>query len=361
MQWLNRLAGLLVAPRQSLSSLVHGGRGGVADVLGWMFLVMLGTQPADTAATVLGASRGILPAAARLVQQFVLGYALQPMVVCLAFGLALAGILRVRGRKVPIDGLLAASVYLWVPVGVLAILGALLLEVGWHQALLPHVPLAVFFQLEPAWWEVGLRLALSYGPSLWLAWILFQVAWADPPEPRAAAPRKSWAGWALAGWLLISWAGGTAWAWVHYESIRPVLAGDPAASFQLPRADGKGVIALEQLRGKPVVIEFWAEWCGVCMRHMPELDRWAAAHPEVLVLAVHQGGERQEVQALVERSGWKNLTVVVDERHAASRAYRVDTLPTFFVVDADGKIAAARVGAASDGWLAHALGLEHDH
>lgn len=361
MGWLHRLAGVLVAPRRTMQALLAGGQGGIAEVLGWMFLVMLGTQPAETAGTILGASRGILPAAARLLQQFVLGYALLPLVVSLALGLLLAGLVRLRGQKVAIDGVLTAAVYLWVPVGVLAILGALLLEAGWRQALLPHVPLQVFLALEPAWWELGLRLGLSYGWSAWLAWVLFRavlVGQDQAPEPVA---RPSRAGWFLAGWLLAAWAGGTAWVAVHYEQIRPVMAGDPAAGFDLPRVDGRGAFSLAGLRGRPVVIEFWADWCSVCLEHMPALDRWAEAHPQVAVLAVHRGGALPAVAELIRRQGWRHATFLLDEHEFVARAYRVDSLPTFFVIDPAGRVLDVRVGAPPQGWLDHALGCQPGH
>jgi len=353
MGWLNRLGGVLVAPRRTFQQMIHAGQGGIGAVIGLMFLVMLGTRPADSATALIGVANGPLMAVSKLVNQFI-QFAVAPLAVTLAVGLMLAGLLRVRGRSAPVDGLLTAAVSLWVPVGLLGLVGAMLAELGWSWPYLPHVPLAAFLQLEPAWWQILLRAVAAYGPSLALAWVLVRVALAAPaeqPGPQAARAGRSWPGWALAAFLLASWVSAGAWAAVNYERIRPIMAGDPAMEFSLPRVGADQPLALVSLRGQPVVVEFWADWCSVCMRQMPEMERWSAAHPDIPLVAIHQGGEPESVARLVHQQGWRHPIFLVDSRLTASRAYRVESLPTYFVIDPSGRIAAVKVGAASPEWL----------
>lgn len=366
MAWMQRLAGVLFRPSWAFDEVLKRGRGGVGDVVGLMFLAMLGTLPVETAVALIGASRGVGLALSKLVSQFI-GFALFPLVVSLTFGLVLAGVARARGRKLPIDGLMTAATYLWVPVAVLGLLGAMLAELGLPLKFLPHVPLAVFLKLDPAWWLVLVRAVLAYSWSLVLVWVLWRRIEALAMEGEQAAAQAGpaspgrWSQWALAGWLLLSWAGAGAYAATHYEQIRPMMPGDQAPGFELARADGRGRVALASLRGRPVVLEFWADWCSACLRDMPAMDAWAAAHPQVTVLAIHQGGDPQTVREFLRANGHSHPTFLVDEHHIASRVYRVDTLPTYFVLDEQGKIAAARVGALPDHWLDHNLGLGHDH
>jgi len=366
---LARLAAVLVTPRRSFGALLERGCGGVGDVVLFMLLVMPAAQPAEAAAAVAHFSRGLLLPLNALAGQFV-AFAVAPLALGLLFGLGLTLAARLRGRRLGIDVAMTAGVYLWVPVGVLALLGAVLAELGWSCIWLPHVPLDAFARTQPDWWSWLLRLGLSYGWSLALAGLLLRcaLAAAGPGEAAAAgeasgaggaaaagaaapAAARRWAGWALAAWLAAGWIAGAAWAVAHQERFRLLASGDLAPQLALQRADGSGRLALAELRGRPVVIAFWAEWCSVCVRHLPELAAWARAHPGVAVLAVHQGGDAAGVAAFVAERGWRGPTFLVDAAGAASHAYRVDSLPTYFVIDAAGRIAAVRLGTPPAGWL----------
>ena len=55
--------------------------------------------------------------------------------------------------------------------------------------------------------------------------------------------------------------------------------------LRLPQADG-GELVFESLRGRPLVINFWATWCPPCVKEMPLLDRFAREHPQLAVVGV---------------------------------------------------------------------------
>jgi len=351
MGWLQRGAGVLVAPRTALGRAVWAGEGGLGDALWLLAATLLVTAPLEVVAAALSAERSVLLALNRLVGLYV-GFALAPLGASLAAGLLLAVALRLRARgEVRVDGVLSAAAYLWVPAGVLGVLGALAAAVGVDLPWLPHVTLAAFLAADPSWASLLLKVLCSYGWSLGTLVVLARVASRPLAEGQTLGRPPAWAGWALAGLLVAGAAGGALTTWQQRERLRLPGVGDQAAAFTLPRADGQGRVALAELRGRTVLVEFWADWCSICVEHMPALARWAAAHPEVSVLAVHRGGETEEVWALARARGWSGPVFLVDGDERAAAAYRADTLPAFFAVGPDGVILAVHVGAPTAAWL----------
>lgn len=62
-------------------------------------------------------------------------------------------------------------------------------------------------------------------------------------------------------------------------------AEDALWATRFPRPEG-GELALASLRGRPMLINFWATWCAPCVKELPDLDRFAAAHPDWQVLGL---------------------------------------------------------------------------
>jgi peroxiredoxin len=121
------------------------------------------------------------------------------------------------------------------------------------------------------------------------------------------------------------------------EPLRPApgtLA--PPLVLKSPAGD---VVDLAKLRGKVVLVNFWATWCAPCVEEMPALarlrDRLATRGLDVL--AVNQGEMPARVKAFVERTGL-DLPIVMDRDKEVARAWKVRALPTTYVVDASGRI-----------------------
>ncbi|ASS85862.1 alkyl hydroperoxide reductase [Geobacillus lituanicus] len=121
--------------------------------------------------------------------------------------------------------------------------------------------------------------------------------------------------------------------------------GQTAPDLTLPTLGGKAV-RLSDLRGKAVVLNFWTSWCPPCKKEMPELEAFYKQHGrEVMLLAVHL--TTQDTLDNAERFAKdKKLTlpVALDVRGEALHRYRIQTIPTTYIIDPNGVIRRKIVG-----------------
>lgn len=95
---------------------------------------------------------------------------------------------------------------------------------------------------------------------------------------------------------------------------------------------------LSDLRGRAVVINFWATWCEPCRREMPALDRAAADDPSVAVLALDLDESADKVDAFLESYGIDRLVPIIDAGKRVALRYDVLSLPSTFFVAPDGVV-----------------------
>jgi len=119
-----------------------------------------------------------------------------------------------------------------------------------------------------------------------------------------------------------------------------------APDFTLTTLDGRQV-TLSKLRGKPVVINFWATYCVPCRREMPMLQRVAKAHPGMVLLLVDERDDQGAALAFVKQLGI-TPAVPFDPDGKVGDLYRVAGLPTTVFVRADGSVEGRYLGETNE-------------
>ncbi len=114
--------------------------------------------------------------------------------------------------------------------------------------------------------------------------------------------------------------------------------GDLAPDFLLKTLDG-GEMRFSDLRGKAVIVNLWASWCGPCRKEMPQFvaayDRYREEGLEIIALNVQESASI--IQPFVDDFGVE-FPVVLDKRGAVSDEYRIIGLPMTYFIDREGVI-----------------------
>ena len=125
------------------------------------------------------------------------------------------------------------------------------------------------------------------------------------------------------------------------------IVGDIAPDFELPTLDGEPV-RLSSFRGKVLLLNFWATWCGPCRKEMPHLQRLHEEFSEDRFALIGVVDEKPEEvrQFLAERE--ITYPSLFDKQHDVFHLYGVTGIPMTVVIDTDGKIVALHEGSASE-------------
>jgi thiol-disulfide isomerase/thioredoxin len=124
------------------------------------------------------------------------------------------------------------------------------------------------------------------------------------------------------------------------------LTPQPAPALRLKDLDG-AVHDLARLKGRVVLINFWATWCPPCRREMPSMERLSQAlkGEAFSVLAVDVGEDADTIDAFNgQLDTAPTFPILLDTRSRAMQAWNVAGLPTTFLVDRQGRIVASAIG-----------------
>jgi peroxiredoxin len=122
-------------------------------------------------------------------------------------------------------------------------------------------------------------------------------------------------------------------------------AADPDFSWK----DASGnVIKLSELKGKVILIDFWATWCGPCKMTIPHVEALYERYKDnkdviVLGISVDDPSTAQNVPSFIKQNGMQYL-VVSDSNGSVSSLYGVSSIPRFFIIDKNGRIAKTITG-----------------
>jgi thiol-disulfide isomerase/thioredoxin len=120
------------------------------------------------------------------------------------------------------------------------------------------------------------------------------------------------------------------------QDMTRVKPGQEAPDFQLADATGKQW-SLKALRGKPVLLNFWATWCPPCVEEMPSLENLAKRHSDRLtVLTVSVDEDWDVVKKFFP--GGTTLSVLLDTSKEIPKQFGTDKYPETFLIDSQGRL-----------------------
>ena len=113
------------------------------------------------------------------------------------------------------------------------------------------------------------------------------------------------------------------------------LVGQPAPDFSLDGLGNRKALQLGSLKGRVVLVDFWASWCAPCKRTLPELARLRARHPGVIILAVSIDEERAKAERFLTGQD-SSLVALHDSKQKVAEAYDLKGMPAAVLIDKRG-------------------------
>jgi peroxiredoxin len=159
--------------------------------------------------------------------------------------------------------------------------------------------------------------------------------------PAASAPARGWLGSLAIAGVVLGAAGVALWWGARVPP--PLERGSAAPGFELPDLEGTRRLRLADLRGRVVLLNFWATWCKPCEDEMPAMERLyhRLRGPEFELVAISVDTDPEAVARFRERLGL-SFPILLDPRSEVSRAYQTTGYPESFLIDRAGNLASQR-------------------
>jgi peroxiredoxin len=132
----------------------------------------------------------------------------------------------------------------------------------------------------------------------------------------------------------------------------PLQVGDQPYEFALQGVDGQ-TVALSQFIGRPILVNFWATWCGPCRIEMPEIQAIWEKHQDdgLVILALDQDESVGDVQAYFDELGL-TFTPLLDDGSRTAKSFGLQgTLPASVFINPDGEVSVIHRGVMTRGQL----------
>lgn len=146
--------------------------------------------------------------------------------------------------------------------------------------------------------------------------------------------------------LAATLAGGA--VWLGATQLNQALAPprEPVPAIAVQRLDGSAV-TLDSFKGRPLVVNLWATWCGPCRREMPALMAAQRANPQVAFVFVNQGESAETVRQFLAAQKLAIANVLIDPARRVGTGTRSLGYPTTLFYDAAGRLRDRHVGELS--------------
>lgn len=129
-------------------------------------------------------------------------------------------------------------------------------------------------------------------------------------------------------------------------AYKAIVDNPPAPNLKLPTLNGE-TVTLESLRGKVVLINFWATWCIPCRKEMPSMQRlWLQLdHSKFHILAIDIGEDKTAINKFLSAFDQPpTFAIALDKESATLKTWPVKALPTTFLIDHQGRMAYQAIG-----------------
>ena len=134
------------------------------------------------------------------------------------------------------------------------------------------------------------------------------------------------------------------------DVLRLTFLAEPAPAFSVPKYKAEDeTVSLEEMKGEgPVVLNFWASWCGPCIVEHPEITKLSKLDG-VRVFGINYKDKPDDAQRFLDRYGNPFTEIGVDEKGRAAIEYGVVALPETFVINGEGQVIYKHTGPINPG------------